>query len=253
MCMKSVSIAFPLFAAVICAGCSRSAGPVPDETGGTVAEREAPRDGGRDISWMLRQHPEDSQLEDIDEDDPAHAALNGFVASIEQRYAHDLVSAVVIDYVKEVKGPASSQLFPSSRFFVCKVTEEAKASASDSVRYSCDTFIEAMALDKDLRLASIGPGTRHDKNFGEFLAENQVKITDEKSARLVWDAFCEIRRWRSKSDAIEKVSDRVWHLGVKNDRAEGRGKAYHEVRLDEDLTVVSMKHIIEDADGRRWD
>ncbi len=78
----------------------------------------------------------------------------------------------------------------------------------------------------------------------------QTKITDEDSARLVWDAFCEIRRRHSKSELIEKVSDRLWRLGVEDIRAEGGGKAYHEVRLNEDLTVESMEHVIEGAN--RW-
>ena len=117
-----------------------------------------------------------------------------------------------IDYCKEVKSPAANRLFPDYRFFVCQWHDTSA------------WFTDSLALDKDLELTSIGLFNRLDQDFGEFLAEHKIKITDEKNARLVWDAYREIRRRTGTTDTIEKVSDRLWRLGVKDGATKGSAR-----------------------------
>ena len=254
MCLNSAFRACVFAAVVFTTGCERLETPPAEE----IRSDEPSRDEilkawaeGRPL--RLRSWPDPAQLHDVDIDDPAHSLIGAYAASVKQRRSEKGVCEIVIGYTKEVKGPASQQLFPNHRFFVCKWMEKIDESQPSSVRSGAASVIDTLALDEGLKLTLIGSGLRYDKDFGEFLAESKVKITDEKSARLVWDAFCEVCRWLFPDGQVEKVSDQLWRLGVKDDRAKGRGKAYHEVRLNEDLTVKSMKHIIEDADGRRWD
>ncbi len=248
MCLNSFLVPSFIVAAIICAGGIASE---PAELNSGVDSSSGNLNGGHENEELLafaRNHP---QLHDVDEHDPAYAVIKPFVSSVQQRYAEDPVWGVMVDYVKEVRGPASRQLFPHFRFFVCRWTEKMKASPPEgSPQKSGGTYVETVALNENLDLISIGPGPRHAQTFGEFLAAQKVRVTDEKSARLVWDAYCEVRRWLFPGGKTERVSDRLWRLGVRDHR--GRGKAYYEVRLNENLTVKSAERIIEDADGRRW-
>ena len=179
---------------------------------------------------LIPGNPDPTQLHEIDQSDPAYKIVMEYVETTKTRWQDPARS---IDYCKELKGPAARRLFPDYRFFVCQWHEGSAY------------FIDALALNKDRHLTSIGPLNRHDQDFGEFLAEHKIKITDEKNARLVWDAYREIRRRHGTTDTIEKVSDRLWRLGVKDGRHKGLGKAYYEVRLNDDLTVKSAEWTIE--------
>ncbi len=172
--------------------------------------------------------PDPAQLHAIDKHDPAAKVVAAYVDKIKQQFAAEAIDC------REMKGPAASRLFPDYRFFVCHW--------NDSGTFNVDSIV----LDKHLKLTTIGPFFRLDEDFGQFAARHKVRVTDEKDALLVWDAFCEIRRWHRKSNTVQRVSDRIWRLGAvpsDNDQA----KAYFEIRLDDQGVVESAKWTIEGA------
>lgn len=232
---------------------SWSQATLANESGHALAERKSSDTLHQDDSAKAVQWLDNSQLHDIDEKDPAHALIQAYADSVKEARSEKGVCEIVIDYMEEVKGPASHKLFPDCRFFACKWKEQIDPSQPTNVRAGAASVVDALVLDKKRRLTLIGPGKRHDKSFGELLAEHKVRITDEKSARLVWDAFCEVRRWIHQGGDVEKVSDRLWRVGIHNRSAKRLGRGYYEVHLNEDLTVESAGRVVEDADGRRWD
>jgi hypothetical protein len=224
------------------AGCGRCDTPFPQETRNNRSFKSAKTAGEVRLSRAYIR-PDDSQLYAINANDRADAVVKELLASIEHRYASDPVCYAAVDYSKEMKGRATRQLFPDYRFFVYQWAEKAK----NPSEFVCGTvFLEAFCFDRNFQITKFRSVSNR-REFGELLAKEKVKIDGEPNARLVWDAFCEVYRWPFKTDKIEQISDRVWHLGVVDKGLHTRGKAYYEVRLNENLTVESAKWTNEGA------
>ena len=143
---------------------TRSESPVTEEKQSDTAGRETTPGGeATRKSFQVADWPDNSQLHNIDRDDPACKVVMSYVEEIKKRHKPKRIV-----YCKELKSRAAKRLFPEYRFFLLSWV-------------GGNTYIlDSLALDKHLKLTSIGYGVRYDQSFGEFLAEHNITITDEK-------------------------------------------------------------------------
>ncbi len=194
-------------------------------------------------NWSVRD-PRDSRLLPVAEDDPCYEHVEASIAKLKEHSAQSKSVELVFRAPLEVKGDAAAKLFPHHRFFVFVWDQKVREPLPPNVAKPAGLAIglhHSIAVDKQGRLTRFGVAPAF-AAFGDFLAENAVKIRNARDARLVWDAFCEINR-RERKGKIEKASDHLWRLGVTAMTwgGEGVGRYYLEVRLNADSTVRSAR------------
>ncbi|MFH1924137.1 MAG: hypothetical protein ABIP48_30145 [Planctomycetota bacterium] len=207
---------------------------------GSQEDAEPPKLVRAPANWPIHL-PEDSELLPLAEDDPCWKAIAGQIATLKENFARNkLLDVEMFGSPREIKGNAIAKLFPNHRFFVFMWNEKVKEPLPPNTSRPGGLLLAAravIAIDKE------GVVKRF-RNYwsielaGEFLAKNRVKIQNAEDARLVWDALCEIYR-RERTGGIEKVSERVWRLGIEKDN---RGRHYYDVRLNPDFSVKSMEY-----------
>lgn len=185
-------------------------------------------------------------------DDPCFAIITRTVEQSRRRHPVDsktddgILGLRVLDLRLEIAGKAMRKLFPQHRFFFYQWgddTARARSLGRDtqtgfSHRTGC------IAVTEKQEVIEFGC-TNGCGSFGEFLAGNAVRITNTEDAQLVWDALCEFTGLEPAAGRAERVSERLWRLGVTECQPAGAGRSEYCVELSEDLVVESAKWVVE--------
>ncbi len=183
--------------------------------------------------------PVDSQLVAVAKNDACCLAIQRETQVVTDIYARHPSGRLFADFWPpcEVKGHALQSVFPKHRFFLIVWNEKVNEPPPGVPRLFGRGGVakSPIAVDAEGRGTEVGYHGNYE-DFGNFLAANKVKITSPDDAQAVWDALCEIARWKREGQN-EKVSDNEWRLGVR--KTPVGGKLWFEVHLNDDSTVRS--------------
>jgi hypothetical protein len=117
-----------------------------------------------------------------------------------------------VESVGSFQGEAQKKLLPNWRFYLFDYRMFAKKGFERKLHIA--PFLKhTLAMSPDgkttVRIYH-GSGTR----WMAIVKAAGLKITDSKSAKLVWDAWCETHRLKWKHHSIQKDSETVWRLGI---------------------------------------
>jgi len=183
----------------------------------------------------------------VEESDPATPALKQWKQTLAAKYKKGGI--IVPDFSSSYELPSQSlkTLFPDKRFFAmswCERPAEGKEKEAIGLAFCLGTTLVCDAEEKVIKEVF---HTGNYEAFGELLSAEKVTIRNNRDAKIVWEAFCDLHQKHWKDQGIERKKDGVWHLGV---TTTDDFHYYYQVKLDKQGAVMAGKLHADKIDGK---
>lgn len=163
-------------------------------------------------SVALAKEPEPlAPVTPVTESDPNWKRIQEERKSIENPKP-DYGAGYRVESVGSFQGGAQRKLLPKWRFYLFDYRMFATKGFEGKLHIA--PYIQhTLAISPDGKTAvRIYCGS--EPRWMEIVKAAGLKITDSKSAKLVWDAWCETHRLKWKDHSIKRESETVWRLGI---------------------------------------
>jgi hypothetical protein len=191
------------------------------------------------VSLLAADGPFRTKFLKVPEDDPIQPTLNAWKEKVTKRYAETCYSRPAFGSWSEIPSDSLKTLFPEHRFFTIHWNEmpieEGKDDKLVSRAYGLYVTL-ACRKDKAEWIEIFGFGNYEE--YGRLLAQENVILSTEEQARVIWEGFCDLHQKHWKDQGIERKDDTIWHLGVITIRD---FHYYYRVNVDELGKVISGK------------
>jgi hypothetical protein len=174
----------------------------------------------------------------ISSSDPIYPVLEARKAEMQKQYkATDYALAHFSNWVR-VDSSAVTKLFPKLRFASIVWSEYLNPNVKPLPAHDLGMGMElTVAVDTEQKnIVAELSNTGNQREFGQLLKTDKVRISDKSDAEGVWNAFCALTHLHLEHYPIQRLSDTEWHLGNSDD---GKLHYYYEVLLDENHVVQS--------------
>ena len=170
----------------------------------------------------------------IEKNNPHGEILNRNANKLIKSFEDNEKVGIEISTWHEIRGWYISKLFPDCRLYMLSYKMFPLDPGNKPVGLAGGLYYTLFIDKHGESYKFYGSGNYED--FGSFLAKQGIKIQSSRDANMIWGAFCEIHQKQWYSQGVRKITDTLWHIGVKqgSDR-----EYYYEIRSDSDMSIKS--------------